>query len=294
MCSAEHRSPSERWWSAAGKACPCRPGGFTLIELLVVISIVALLIALLLPAIKRAKLAAGSVRCASNMRQIALGISTYAQDHEDVLPVMTESHHRAVNGYRYTPAILHDLGYQQIGGGDGGVYRCPLDSRPLVVAVENLFLDRGYFLGGGGDPADLAPDDTFRGSYSANGAYRMWSPRSPWSYWEQDFEPRTLSDAPRPSRTIWFFDSGWTWAVHADEPHQLFFTWATLEYWAGWNVVYYEPIRRHRPGNYGPIGNFAFMDGHVEPDNDFLETFATDTYAYDEQLALRWWSFSGR
>ncbi len=56
--------------------------GFTLIELLVVISIVALLIALLLPALGAARQVARDINCMSNMRQIAIGGQTYAQDYD--------------------------------------------------------------------------------------------------------------------------------------------------------------------------------------------------------------------
>ncbi|MAE62721.1 MAG: hypothetical protein CMJ18_00490 [Phycisphaeraceae bacterium] len=62
----------------------CR--GFTLIELLVVISILALLIALLLPAIKRAKDMGRMLSCANNARQIGLSILMYTVDNEDILP----------------------------------------------------------------------------------------------------------------------------------------------------------------------------------------------------------------
>jgi len=53
--------------------------GFTLIELLVVIAIVALLVAVILPALGVARNAAKSIRCASQMRQVSLGMAVYQQ-----------------------------------------------------------------------------------------------------------------------------------------------------------------------------------------------------------------------
>lgn len=61
--------------------------GFTLIELLVVISIIALLIAILLPALGKAKLASQSVQCLSNQRQLFLGVEMYTQQYKEWMPI---------------------------------------------------------------------------------------------------------------------------------------------------------------------------------------------------------------
>jgi prepilin-type N-terminal cleavage/methylation domain-containing protein/prepilin-type processing-associated H-X9-DG protein len=62
------------------------PKGFTLIELLVVISIVALLIAILLPALGQARKAARSTRCLSQQKQLALAYFSYLSDNKQYIP----------------------------------------------------------------------------------------------------------------------------------------------------------------------------------------------------------------
>jgi prepilin-type N-terminal cleavage/methylation domain-containing protein/prepilin-type processing-associated H-X9-DG protein len=73
-----------------------RPGGdcgLTLLELLVVIGIIALLAALLLPALTQAKERSRRVACAENLHQLGLALMLYAHDNQDVLPLPQQPTH---------------------------------------------------------------------------------------------------------------------------------------------------------------------------------------------------------
>ncbi len=94
---------------------------FTLIELLVVISIIALLVSILMPALGRAREQARRTVCASNQDQCGISLIMYSHDHNDALPLNN------ANGW------LWDISYSTtdfiIGsGGDRKIFYCPSDN----------------------------------------------------------------------------------------------------------------------------------------------------------------------
>lgn len=116
--------------------------GFTLIELLVVIAIIALLAALLLPALARAKESARATQCLSNQHQLGLAVRLYLDDNADEFP---RSQHSAfahgVMPWERTVAPLLGAGTTTWTNLSRGVYHCPTDPRttPLSYGFSVYF-----------------------------------------------------------------------------------------------------------------------------------------------------------
>lgn len=84
---------------------------FTLIELLVVISIIALLVAILLPALQSAREAGQNIRCLSNQRQIGTAFMSYTIDNKDYFPRDLDPSLVAADRYQEWTDILYEGGF---------------------------------------------------------------------------------------------------------------------------------------------------------------------------------------
>jgi prepilin-type N-terminal cleavage/methylation domain-containing protein/prepilin-type processing-associated H-X9-DG protein len=98
---------------------------FTLIELLVVIGIIGVLASLLMPVFSRAKGKANDVKCISNLRQIGIALSIYADENQGRLPFAERLPTTPVNPTNILPRIVDVL--SNYVGGAVAIFRCPKD-----------------------------------------------------------------------------------------------------------------------------------------------------------------------
>jgi len=111
-----------------------RPIGFTLVELLVVIAVIAMLMAILLPALRKGKQLARRIRCGSNLRQLAIGWGLYLGDNDGYFPIRATNAEFYYGGWRgdkdrggryFNTAVRLDPNLASPRQAD--LFRCPAD-----------------------------------------------------------------------------------------------------------------------------------------------------------------------
>ncbi|HWH71241.1 MAG TPA: prepilin-type N-terminal cleavage/methylation domain-containing protein [Candidatus Sulfotelmatobacter sp.] len=240
-----------------GSATPLPRPGFTLIELLVVIAIIAILAAMLLPALGKAKLRSQGIGCMNNTRQLSFAWRMYAEDNRDLLPF---AYATAANvaPYVWIPGDLDAATPNAWGNWDldrtvrasilwpycgksAGIFHCPADTSYGINALNQRVprvrsVSMNNWVGGNGNDAP-----SYKGYWGAAGSWTVF---------------RKLSNmlSPGPAMTYVFLDerqdsiNDGYFAVEMDGyPNQ-----ATTK------IVDY-PASYH-----GGAAGFAFADGHSE------------------------------
>ena len=232
-------------------------GGFTLVELLVVIGVIALVIAMVFPALARAREAARTVACASNIRQIGLANFAYANRHGGRLPVPVLGNTNTLGLVFGLPQTAiwatgeqGTLDYTQgtlipdLGGPDVAqrLFMCPSDDNPLTY-------DKIISLVGDNQQGFTVTSRVYNArprnfSYVWNGEIVTWDPR-------RSYGTIPITQIRRPDRKVLLFETSDANGLAPLPAAYDAITWEDPPH-------LYIGLRHHNRSN------VFFADGHVE------------------------------
>ncbi|MEM9346391.1 MAG: DUF1559 domain-containing protein [Planctomycetota bacterium] len=223
---------------------------FTLIELLVVISIIALLIAVLLPALGQAREAARSIQCKSNQRQLAVATFNFASDYDQYVPWNFQSFMwndwLGVGGYDGRSLTLAEgLASGGASSQPADLYFCPSDNITRTTPGVPISYQPGEWL-----PAD----ETRRPAMVTNNRHDPGDATTFITARLEDPASRSLEQVRQTSETIWTIDH-WTEGQVAGHINARF---TRPEF------IFSDPDRFF--SGHDRRANFSFLDGHVEQD----------------------------
>ena len=224
-----------------------RKYGFTLIELLVVISIIALLIGLILPALSSAQKSAKSIECLNQQKQMGIAVVVYQEDHQSYFPPARYDDNDGTyawdvierNGVYSAGLLWQDVGVQDIN-------RCP------------SFLGEGN--NGNAQYNGYNYNSSYIGTVEYSGSGQAVNPKQ---------KPAKIAQIMRPTQTAVFGDGGYAGGANKfmRAPNANDFDIALSNRWR------YAGTQAYR---HADATNITFADGHVASQSDRFTDYDGD------------------